>query len=147
MVDLLIREDLSTELAATTRVLAHAGALGDDARITALAGEVAYIAGRGVSNRRMTPYDVIAVRLADGEVLRGEAPEDIERYLAAHRARRLAKSVAIAVDGTILTGLSLRACATATLLRARADLTWDEAASQAKASGALVGVEPYEEPA
>lgn len=139
---MLIREDLGTELARVTRILSHAGALAADARITALAGEVVYLAARDVANERMTPHEVAIVRLADGDVLRAEAPPNVERYLAAYRQRPLAKAVAEAVDGTLVTGLSLEACAKATLLRARPDLTWDRASGEASAAGALAGVVP-----
>lgn len=140
---MLIREDLATELAVATRVLAHAGALRPEARITVRAGEVLYVAGRGARNATLTPYEVIAVRVADGEVLRGEAPEDLERYLAAHRRGPDVASTA-AIGDTVLAASSLRACAIAVLARARPDLgegeaAWDRALAEARLAGALLG--------
>jgi len=136
----LIREDLGTELARITRVLSYAAALADDGRITARAGEVVYVAARGVGNATMTPYDIAIVRVADGDVLRGEPPADIERYLAAYRQRPLAKAVASAFDGSIVTGLTLLACAKATLHRADPEDRWERAETDASAHGAFIGL-------
>lgn len=137
---MLIREELGTELVRVTRILSYVGALETDERITALAGEVVYVATRGIANATMTPHDIAVVRLADAEVLRGEAPPDIERYLAAYRARSLARAVALAVDGSIVTGLTLLACARATLLRADPGASWERAEGAAQAGGALIGL-------
>ncbi|OLC57060.1 MAG: hypothetical protein AUH85_04375 [Chloroflexi bacterium 13_1_40CM_4_68_4] len=137
---MLIREDLGTELARVSRILAHARALAPDARITTLAGEVVYVAARGAGNATMTAFDIAIVLLRDGETLRGEAPADLERYLAAYRQRPLAKAVALASDGALVTGLSLAACAKATLLRADPEASWERAEGEAKAAGALVGL-------
>ena len=143
---MLIREDLATELAVATRVLAHAGALAAEARITVRAGEVFYVAGRSAQKATLTPYDVIAVRIADGDVLRGDAPQDVERYLAAHR-REPEIASAVAIGDEVLTAASLRACAIAALARARPDLgegeeAWGRALGNAKTAGALIGIEP-----
>ena len=143
---MLIREDLATELSIATRVLAHAGALAADARITVRAGEVLYVAGRGARNEALTPYDVTAVRIADAEVLRGEAPEDIERYLVAYRRDPKLASAGL-VDDELLTAPSIHACAIAALARARPELgegegAWERALSEAKLAGALFGAEP-----
>ncbi len=134
-----IREDLSTELAVTTRVLANAKALAPDGRITALAGEVLYIAGGAVPSERVTPYDVVPIWTVDGYVFQGTPPDDLERYLAAHRADRSAGSVARAADGAMVAGRSLRECALATLRRVRPDVEWEEAEEEARAAGALIG--------
>src|SRR2546428_9910545 len=139
---MLIREDLGTELARVTRILSYAGALATDGRITVLAGEVVYVAARAVTNATMTPHDVAIVRLADPDVLRGEAPDDIERYLAVYRQRPLARSAAIAPDGSLVHGLSLLACAKATLLRADPEDRWDRAEEDAAAHGAFIGLVP-----
>jgi ribulose-5-phosphate 4-epimerase/fuculose-1-phosphate aldolase len=136
----LIREDLGTELARVTRILSYAGALATDGRITVLAGEVVYIAAREVSNATMAPHDIAIVRLADADVLRGAPPHDIERYLAVYRQRPLAKSVAMAADGSIVHGLSLLACAKATLLRADPEDRWERAEGDAAAHGAFIGL-------
>lgn len=137
---MLVREDLGTDLARATRILSYAGALPPDGRITALAGEVVYVASRGVSNATMTPYDIAIVRLRDADVLRGDPPDDIERYLAAYRSKPLAKAVAHAVDGSLVTALTLVACAKATLLRADPDDSWERAESDAVAHGAFIGL-------
>jgi hypothetical protein len=137
---MLIREDLGTELARITRILSAAGALAGEARITALAGEVVYVPARGAANETLSPYDIAIVRLADGDTLRAEAPPDIERYLAAYRQRPLARAVAAAIDGSLVTGLSLLACARATLLRADPEASWEQAEADALARGALIGL-------
>lgn len=142
-----IREDLSTELAVTTRVLAHAGALAPEGRITVLAGEILYIAGRGVPNDRLTPYDVVPVWLLDGHVFQGTPPDDLQRYLAAHRDDPAVKSAALCADGTLVTGRSLRECALAAVRHVRHEATdderaWEEAEAEARAAGALVGAYP-----
>ncbi len=139
---MLIREDLGAALARVTRILSYAKALAPDARVTALAGEVVYVGAHGISNASMTPYDIAIVRLADGDVLRGEAPADVERYLAAHRQRPLAKAVAATLDGSLVTGLSLVACAKATLLRADPAATWERAENVATEAGVLIGLAP-----
>lgn len=137
---MLIREDLGTELARVTRILSYAGALAPDARITALAGEVVYVAARGVANAAMTAHDIAIVRLVDADALRGEPPPEIERYLAVYRQRPLAKAVALASDGSLVNGLTLLACAKATLLRADPEASWERAEAEARAGGALLGL-------
>lgn len=142
-----VREDLSTELAVATRVLAHAGALAPEGRITVLAGEILYVAGRGVPNDRMTPYDVVPVWLVDGHVFQGTPPNDLQRYLAAHRDDPAVKSAALCADGILVTGRSLRDCALVALRRTRPgaevdDRAWEEAEAEARAAGALVGAYP-----
>jgi hypothetical protein len=137
---MLIREDLGNELPRITRILSYAGALSADGRITALAGEVVYVAARGVANATLTPYDIAIVRLADAELLRGEAPLDIERYLAVYRSSPLARAVAAASDGSLVKGLSLLACAKATLLRADPEDSWERAERDAAAHGAFIGL-------
>ena len=137
---MLIREDLGTELARVTRVLSYAGALPPDGRISALAGEVVYIGVRGVANATMTPFDIAIVRVADGDVLRAQPPEDIERYLAVYRQRPLARAVARATDGALVHGLTVLACAKATLLRADPEDTWERAECEAEARGAFIGL-------
>lgn len=139
-----IREDLSTELAVTARVLAHAGALAPDGRITVLAGEVLYLAGRGVSNARMTPYDVVPVWIPDGYVFQGTPPDDLETYLAAHRADAAVRSVARCADGALVTARSLRESALAALRRVRPGAEWGDAEEEASSAGALVGAYPEE---
>lgn len=137
---MLIREDLGTELARVTRILSYAGALAPDARVTALAGEVVYVGARGTSNATMTAYDIAIVRVQDADVLRGDPPPDIERYLAVYRQRPLARAVAQASDGSFRSGLTLLACAKATLLRADPEASWERAETQALAGGALIGL-------
>lgn len=142
-----IREDLSTELAVTTRVLAHAGALAADGRITVLAGEILYVGGRGVANDRMTPYDVVPVWLVDGYAFQGTPPEDVGRYLVAHRTDPSVRSVALCADRTLVVGRSLRECALAALRRVRPEVedderAWEQAEAEARAAGALVRAYP-----
>ena len=137
---LLIREDLGAELARVTRILSYAGALSADARITALAGEVVYVGARGVANATMTPYDIAIVRVTDADALRAEPPADIERYLAVYRSSPLVRAVAAGLDGSMVKGLSLLACAKATLLRADPEDSWERAATDAASHGAFIGL-------
>ncbi|HLZ47355.1 MAG TPA: hypothetical protein VKR80_01740 [Candidatus Limnocylindria bacterium] len=134
---MLIREEPATELTVATRILAHAGALATDGRVALLTGEVVYIAGSGVSNHTMTPYDVTIVRLGDGLDLFGSPPGDVGRYLDALRAQPGATAAALAVDGTLVTGDTLRAVVVALVRR-----PWDEAEGRARAAGALIGAYP-----
>lgn len=134
---MLIREDPATELTVATRILAHSGALADDGRVVLLTGEVVYVAGDGISNHTMTPYDVTIVRLRDGLDLFGTPPSDIDRYLDALRARPEASAAALAGDGTLVTAGGL-AGIVATLLHQ----PWAEAEAHAKAAGALIGAYP-----
>jgi hypothetical protein len=133
----LIREDPATELTVATRILAHANALAGDGRVVVVTGEVVYIAGAGISNHTMTPYDVTIARLRDGLDLFGTPPDDIGRYLDVLRAHPEARAAALAVDGTLVTADSLAGLIGAVLHR-----PWDEAEAQAKAAGALIGAYP-----
>ena len=134
---MLIREDPATELTVATRILAHAEALSADGRVVMLTGEVVYVAGEGIRNHTMTPYDVTIVRLRDGLDLFGSPPNDIGRYLDALRAHPEARAAALAVDGTLVTADSLAGVIEAVLHR-----PWDEAEAHAKAAGALIGAYP-----
>ena len=131
---MLIREDPATELTVATRILAHAEALAADGRVALLTGEVVYVAGEGIPNRTMTPYDVTIVRLRDGLDLFGVPPADVTRYLEALRSSPGSTAVALAADGTLVTADGLGALVLAVLHR-----PWDEAEAQAKAAGALIG--------
>ena len=134
---MLIREDPATELTVATRILAHAEALSADGRVVMVTGEVVYVAGEGIRNHTMTPYDVTIVRLRDGLDLFGTPPNDIGRYLDALRAHPEARAAALAVDGTLVTADSLAGVIAAVLHR-----PWDEAEAHAKAAGALIGAYP-----
>jgi len=133
----LIREEPATELTVATRILAHAGALAPEGHLASVWGEVVYTVARGVSPHTMTPYDVVAVRLGDGTALWGEAPDDIERYLAALRAAPGVGAAAIAADGTLVTAPTVRECVAHLLGR-----PWLEAEIAARSSGALIGAYP-----
>jgi len=133
----LIREDPATELTVATRILAQADALAADGRVALLVGEVVYVAGAGISNRTMTPYDVTIVRLLDGLDLFGTPPDDVTRYLDALRSSPGSTTVALAADGTLVTADGLGALVLALLHR-----SWAEAQAEAKAAGALIGAYP-----
>jgi len=133
----LIREDPATELTVATRILAQADALAADGRVALLVGEVVYVAGTGISNRTMTPYDVTIVRLRDGLDLFGTPPDDVTRYLDALRSSPGSTTVALAADGTLVTADGLGALVLALLHR-----SWAEAQAEAKAAGALIGAYP-----
>ena len=135
---MLIRETPATELTVATRILARAGVLAPDGRMALLVGtEVVYLPGRGVSAAAMTPYDVAAVRLADGLVLGGDPPDDAERYLAALRAGTESRAAALRSDGTLVTAPSARECVAALLGRPYEDLE-----AEARLTGALFGAYP-----
>ncbi len=134
---MLIREDPATELTVATRILAQADALAADGRVALLVGEVVYVAGTGISNRTMTPYDVTIVRLRDGLDLFGTPPDDVTRYLDALRSSPGSTTVALAADGTLVTADGLGALVLALLHR-----SWAEAEAEAKAAGALIGAYP-----
>lgn len=137
---MLIREAPATELTVATRILARAGALAADGRMALLVGrEVVYLPGRGVAAASMTPYDVAAVRLADGLPLGGDPPEDADRYLAALRATSDSRAAALRSDGTLVTAPSARACVAALLGRPYEDLE-----AEARLTGALFGAYPPE---
>ncbi len=151
---MLIREQPATELTVATRILARAGALAANGRITLRLHDVVYVSARGVSNHTMTPYDVVSVLLADGAPLIGDPPEDVDDYLALHRRSPKAVSVARAADGALVAGPSIRACTVAILRSRRGETerdddatierTWIELVSDARIAGALVGAFPHD---
>lgn len=150
----LIREQPATELTVATRILARADALAPNGRITLRLNDVLYVAGRGVSNHTMTPYDVVSILLADGSPLLGVPPDDVDEYVAAHRAAPQAESVGRGSDGVIVAAPSLRACAITLLTRRRGtggthgpslEQVWAELVADAKVSGALIGAFPTED--
>lgn len=150
----LIREQPATELTVATRILARADALAPDGRITLRLNDVLYVAGRGVSNHTMTPYDVVSILLADGSPLLGVPPDDVDEYIAAHRAAADAESVGRGSDGVIVAAPSLRACAAALLALRRGERgpdaaslerVWEELVADARTSGALIGAFPTED--
>lgn len=150
----LIREQPATELTVATRILARAEALAPDGRITLRLNDVLYVAGRGVSNHTMTPYDVVSILLADGSPLLGVPPDDVDEYVAAHRAAADAESVGRGPDGTIVAAPSLRACATELLALQRGERgpdaaslerVWEELVAEARVSGVLIGAFPTED--
>lgn len=137
---MLIRETPATELTVATRILARAGALAPGGCMALLVGsEVVYLAGRGVLVASMTPYDVAAVRLADGLPLGGDPPDDAERYLAALRSDGDGRAVALRRDDTLVTAASARDCVAALLGR-----TYDDLEAEARLTGALFGAYPPE---
>ena len=151
---MLIREQPATELTVATRILARADALAPDGRITLRLHDVLYVAGRGVSNHTMTPYDVVAVLLADGSPLLGVPPDDLDEYVAAHRAAPEAESVGRGADGVIVAAASLCACAITLLARRRGgprthgpslEQVWTELVAEARLSGSLIGAFPTED--
>ena len=151
---MLIREQPATELTVATRILARADALAPEGRITLRLHDVLYIAGRGVSNHTMTPYDVASILLADGSSLLGVPPDDLEEYLAAHRAAPEAESVGRGPDSAIVAATSLRACAITLLAQRRGEQgthgpslekVWEELVAEARISGALIGAFPSED--
>jgi hypothetical protein len=151
---MLIRDQPATELTVATRILALADALAPEGRITLRLHDVLYVAGRGVSNHTMTPYDVVSILLADGSALLGVGPDDIGEYVAAHRAAPDAGSVGRGPDGVIVAAPSLRACAVALLARRRGEggpdaasleRVWTELVAGARIAGALIGAFPAED--
>jgi len=150
----LIREQPATELTVATRILARADALAPEGRITLRLNDVLYVGGRGVSNHTMTPYDIVSILLADGSALLGVPPDDIDEYLAAHRAAPHAESAGRGTDGVIVAARSLRACALVLLARRRGEdapdaatleRVWGELVSDARVAGALIGAFPTED--
>lgn len=152
---MLVREQPATELAIATRILARAGALASDGRITLRLHDVLYICGRGASLSTMTPYDVAVIFLVDGSTLHGSPPDDLAAYVEAHRRRTDAASVARVADGTYLSAPTLRACAVAALRHMRGEngrqddptieQVWLELVAQARISGALIGAFPTDD--
>jgi len=149
----LIREHPATELTVATRILARADALPPDGRITLRLNDVLYVSGRGVSNHTMTPYDVVSILVADGAPLLGAPPDDVDEYVAAHRAAPEAESVGRGSDGVIVAASTLRACALTLLARRRGDRrhddlsleqAWEELVADARVAGALIGAFPTE---
>lgn len=134
---MLIREEPATELTVATRILAHADALARDGHVVLLAGEVVYVAGAGVSNHTMTPYDIAIVGLRDGLELFGTPPPDLGGYLDVLRAHPQARAAAFAADGTLVSADGLGALVMALLHR-----PWDEAEAHARSAGALIGAYP-----
>jgi len=153
---MLVREQPATELAIATRILARAGALAPDGRITERLGDVFYVGARGIGLTTMTPYDVAIVLVADGASLQGDAPEDIAAYVEAHQRGARIGSVARVAAGEYLTAPSLRSCVVAALRRSRGEdpahhddatieRTWLDLVQQARIAGALIGAFPEEE--
>lgn len=137
---MLIRETPSTELTVATRILARAGVLANGGAMALRVGtEVVYLPGRGVAAATMTPYDIAAVRLADGLVLSGDAPADAERYLVALRREPGARAAALRRDGALLTARSARECVAALIGR-----PYEELEAEACVTGALFGAYPVE---
>lgn len=151
---MLVREQPATELAIATRILARAHALAEGGRVTLRLRDVVYIGGRDASPATLTPYDVAVLLLEDGTALHGSPPADVDRYLAAHRAAPVG-SVARAADGTLIAAKDLRACAVATLRRARREdathdeavieRTWLDLVADARVTGALIGAFPTDD--
>ena len=148
---MMIREQPATDLTVATRILARAGALGDTGRITMRLGDVVYVAARGVSSHTMTPYDVVAVLVADGTSFAGDPPDDIGAYIAVYRTDAEVQSVARGNDGALLRAASVRACAIGVLSRHRGtpdndpatlERTWLDLVAEAKVAGALIGAFP-----
>lgn len=152
---MLVREQPATDLTIATRILARAGALASDGRITLRLHDVLYICGRGVSLSTMTPYDVAVIFLTDGSTLHGSPPDDVGAYVDAHRRSRHAASVARVADGTYVSAPSLRACVVAALRHVRGERgseddatiegVWLELVAQARISGALIGAFPTDD--
>ncbi len=152
---MLVREQPATELTIATRILARAGALAPDGRVTLRLHDVLYVCGRGVSLATMTPYDIAVVFLTDGSTLHGAPPDDIAAYVDAHHCWSEVASVARVTDGTYVSARTLRACVVAALRHVRGEKgadddatieqVWLELVSQARISGALIGAFPTEE--
>ncbi len=149
-----MREQPATDLTIATRILARAGALRSDGRVTLRLEDVLYIGGRGASPATMTPYDVAVVLVADATPLHGTPPADVAAYLEAHRRAGEIASVARVADGTLVTAATLRACVIAALRHSRGEdeakddetieEAWLELVAQARISGALIGAFPTE---
>ena len=151
---MLIRDQPATDLTVATRILARADALAPAGRITLRLHDVVYVAGRGVSNATMTPYDVVSVLIADGTPLLGVPPQDMDEYIGAYRGASDIQSVGRAWDGHIVGAPSLRACAVALITRKRHERSpdpvtlerlWEDLVAEARVSGALIGAFPTDE--
>lgn len=152
---MLVREQPATDLTIATRILARAGALAPEGRITLRLYDVLYLCGRAASLATMTPYDVAVLLLSDGSTLHGEPPDDAAAYVGAHRRWPDAMSVARVSDGAYVSAATLRACVVAALRHVRGehgtddDATiehvWLELVAQARVSGALIGAFPTED--
>ena len=146
---MLVREQPATELTIATRILARAGALAPEGRITLRLNDVLYIGGRGAGLATITPYDIAVVLMSDGSTLHGLPPDDMVAYLDAHRRTPLAASVARVGESEYLSAPSLRSCVVAALRRARGEdatsddptieRVWTDLVAQARISGALIG--------
>lgn len=146
---MLVREQPATDLVIATRILARAGALAAEGRITLRLHDVLYIGGRSASLSTITPYDVAVVLYSDGSTLHGTPPDDTPAYIEAHRRAPMAASVARVTDGAYLSARSLRSCVVAALRRGRGEedvsddttieIVWTELVSQARITGALIG--------
>ena len=151
---MLVREQPATDLVIATRILARAGALAGDRRITLRLKDVMYIGGRGVALATMTPYDVAVVLVSDGGTLHGQPPSDVATYIDVHRRSPHIASVARMSDDEYVCAHTLRGCAVAALRRTRGEdasadeatieAAWLELVSQARISGALIGAFPTE---
>jgi hypothetical protein len=146
---MLVREQPATELVIATRILARAGALAPEGRITLRLHDVVYIGGRSASLSTITPYDVAVVLYSDGSTLHGSPPDDTPAYVEAHRRASMSASVARVADGEYLSAATLRSCVVAALRRARGEeatsdettieAVWIELVAQARITGALIG--------
>lgn len=135
---LLIREGPATDLVVATRILAHRGALAEGGRVALRVGsDVVYLAGRAVRAATMTPYDVSAVRLADGTTLAGTPPDDVGRYLDALRAAPAARVATLTAEGQMTVTPDLEA-----LVEGLVQMPWSAAEADARGAGALVGAYP-----
>lgn len=154
---MLVREQPATDLTIATRILARAGALSPEGRVTVRLHDVLYIAGHGVGLATMTPYDVAVVLVEDGTVLHGSPPADLAAYVDAHRRLPDAASVARLPDGTYVSAPTLRGCVVTALRRthgqgaaaddATIEHVWLELVAQARVTGALIGAFPTDDPA
>jgi hypothetical protein len=146
---MLVREQPATDLVIATRILARAGALAPEGRITLRLHDVVYIGGQDASLSTITPYDVAVVLYSDGSTLHGTPPADAPAYVEAHRRAPMAASVARVTDGAYLSAKTLRSCVVAALRRARGEeptsdettveTVWTDLVSQARLTGALIG--------
>lgn len=99
--------------------------------------EVVYVIGGGATAATTTPYDVAAVRLADGTLLAGSPPADVDRYLGALRADRSVRVVARVPPDEMASAVDVIG-----LVERLAGMHWAEAEGQARAAGALLGAYP-----